>query len=333
MIKLRNLALAGCSLLLLSQCATREDVMDLARQIRAVNQRVEDVRGTTVNKMQRSQASSVNRLDEVGEQVMQLKAVVEEGNVQSSRIRESVKDEVSVLHSNLESMKEEYNAKILRLEEQLAALSQTVERMKQSQLREAEVRAKQAAERAESARNKTVSAAGSSVDKGVVQVLPDRRKSNKSKGQDTASPMDIAPSAGASTSDAATSSESSNTTSNQFDKAMEYFERKQYKEAYRLLDQFAASNPKGDLAAKTLFYMGESLFSQEEYDLAILEYQKVISNYGQSKLAATALMKQGMAFEQLTDIATAKLIYQKLIDEFSGSPESREAVNRLDKLK
>lgn len=324
MIKLRNVALAGCSLLLLCQCATREDVMDLSRQIRAVNQRLEDVRGTTVNKMQRSQASSVNRLDEVGEQVMQLKAMVEESNVQSSRIRESVKDEVSVLRSSLESVKEENGAKIRRLEEQLAALSQTVQRMKQAQLREAELRAKLAAERAESARNKTVMAAGPSADKGVVQVLPDRIKS---KPRDTSS-VELTPSSGTSVPDVAVSPESGNP----FDKAMDYFERKQYKEAYRLLDQFAAGNPKGDLAPKTLFYMGESLFFQEEYDLAILEYQKVISNYSQSKLAPTALMKQGMAFEQLTDIATAKLIYQKLIDEFSGSPESREAVRRLEKL-
>jgi len=330
MKKFRNFALAGCSLLILCQCATREDVMDLTRQLRAVNQRLEDVRGNTVNKMQRSQASSVNRLDEVSEQFLQLKTMVEESNLQSSMIRESVKDDVTILRSSLESIKTENDTKIQHLEEQLSKLSQTVDQLKQAELREANIRSKLAAERAEYARTRTVVATNTG-DKGVVQVLPDRRKSK---------PRDVTTSTSGNTSNnsqvrektGVSNSQTPPSSNDSFTRSMEYFKQQKYKEAYQLLERFAASNPQGELASKTLFYMGESLFLQEEYDLAILDYQKVISNYPQTKLAPTALLKQGIAFEELTDIATAKLIYQKLIDEFSGSPESQKAAERLERL-
>ena len=39
--------------------------------------------------------------------------------------------------------------------------------------------------------------------------------------------------------------------------------------------------PRGIEAAETLFYMGESLYARGEYDLAILDYQKVISNHAE----------------------------------------------------
>ena len=330
MKKIRNFALAGCSLLLLCQCATREDVMDLTRQLRAVNQRVEDVRGNTVNKMQRSQASSVNRLDEVSEQFLQLKTMVEESNIQSSMIRESVKDDVAVLRSSLDSIKKENDTKIQHLEEQLSKLSQTVNQLKQAEVREAKLRSKVAAEQAEYARKRTVMATAAG-DKGIVQVLPDRRKS-KPRNVTTSVNLNTSNNSLAREGTGASTSQASSSGNDPFKRSMDYFNQQKYKEAYKLLEQFSASNPQGGLASKTLFYMGESLFLQEEYDLAILDYQKVISNYPQTKLAPTALLKQGMAFEELTDIATAKLIYQKLIGEFSGSPESQKAAQRLEKL-
>ena len=78
--------------------------------------------------------------------------------------------------------------------------------------------------------------------------------------------------------------------------------------------------------------MGESLYNQGEYDLAILDYQKVISNHSSDPLAPNALLKQGMSFEKLTDHETAKIIYKKLISDHGSSPEAAQAKERLGKL-
>jgi TolA-binding protein len=78
--------------------------------------------------------------------------------------------------------------------------------------------------------------------------------------------------------------------------------------------------------------MGETLYSQGEYDLAILDYQKVISNHGKDALTPGALLKQGMSFEKLTDHETAKIIYKKLINDHGGSAEAAQAKERLGKL-
>jgi len=50
---IKNIALAGCSLLLLTQCASQDEVQNLQYQLRAVNQKLEDVKSTTVNQMQK----------------------------------------------------------------------------------------------------------------------------------------------------------------------------------------------------------------------------------------------------------------------------------------
>jgi TolA-binding protein len=78
--------------------------------------------------------------------------------------------------------------------------------------------------------------------------------------------------------------------------------------------------------------MGESLYNQGEYDLAILDYQKVISNHNKDALTPSALLKQGMAFEKLTDNETAKIIYKKLLNDHPASSEASQAKDRLKKL-
>ena len=122
------------------------------------------------------------------------------------------------------------------------------------------------------------------------------------------------------------------TTADPFSQGMNQYKGKNYKEAYKSFEQNLSANPKGAQAAKTLFYMGECLFNQGEYDLAILDYQKVISSHGSDTLAPNALLKQGMSFEKLTDHETAKIIYKKLISEHSGSAEAAQAKERLGKL-
>ncbi|MFW2366994.1 MAG: tetratricopeptide repeat protein, partial [Desulforhopalus sp.] len=71
---------------------------------------------------------------------------------------------------------------------------------------------------------------------------------------------------------------------------------------------------------------------EKEYDKAIMQYQKIISQHGNDAKAPQAMLKQGMAFEKLADKDTAKVIYKKLLKKHGSSPEAATARENLDKL-
>ena len=92
MKRVMNLAVAGCTVLLLCQCATKDEVRELTYQIRAVNQKLDDVRSSTVDQMQKRQASSVSRIDVMQEELTQLRARLEENTSQEALFREQIKE-------------------------------------------------------------------------------------------------------------------------------------------------------------------------------------------------------------------------------------------------
>ena len=295
MKRIINLAVAGCTVLLLCQCATREEVRELNYRVRAVNQKVDDVRSSTVDQMQKKQASSVSRIDVMQEEITQLRAKLEENAHQEILFREQAKESAVGTQAMLEQMKAENDNRIKMLEDQIDQLERNLNKMSDARIREAEERARAAARRAEEARRRTVVAAEASGD--IVKVLPENRKiklDDNKKVEAASSP----PSQPVSSEEPSVSAPAAGGIGGDlFDQAMASYKDKRYAEAYKIFEQVLSQNPKGDEAAETLFFMGESLFARGEYDLAILDYQKVISNHGQHRRTPTALLKQGMSFE------------------------------------
>jgi len=347
-----NIAVAGCSLFLLCQCATQDDLRKLNYQVRAVNQKVEEVKTSTVERLQKRQASSVNKLDQVAEDVVRLKSRLDEQAHLQTQFQEQNNQALATLQTAMEerlaateTKLAENEARITQLQQQIEQLSAGLDAMQQARVREAERRAREAARKAELARQRTVMAATSG--SSFVHVVPRKKKIRVSRAR----VQDAAPAAVATATKPATVQETKSTSkkvvaaaqptvaapaastgSGPFARAMTEFKNRNYKKAYQDFEQVLASNPKGAKAAEVLFYMGESLYNQGEYDLAILDYQKVISNHAKDPHTPAALLKQGMSFEKLTDNETAKIIYKKLINEYSGTPEAAQAKKRLANL-
>ncbi len=334
---IRNLAIAGCSVLLLTQCATQDEVRELNYQIRAVNQKVEEVRTKAVGTIQKRQASSVSKIDQVEEETLRLKSRLEESEHLAGQFREKTGQDLAALHKAVEQLRAENEEKIRALEQKVDQLSAAFTKVQQERIRAAEERAREAARRAEAARKRVVVAATGS----PVKVRPERRKVRVGSGKvvSAAAGTTATGSSGPAPSPSVEKSQGSvqvvttpDTTAGPFSRAMALYKAKKYKDAYRMFEQVLAGNPKGAKAAETLFYMGECLYNQGEYDLAILDYQKVISNHAQDPHTPAALLKQGMSFEKLTDHETAKIIYKKLIKDYAGSPEAATARKRLENL-
>jgi len=330
MKRIRNLAVAGCTVFLLCQCATQDEVRDLSYQIRAVNKKVDEVRGSTVDRMQKRQASSVSRIDALQGEVMQLRAKMEEKAHQEQQSGEQAEENMAGLRTMIEQSQADNEQRLKLIEEKLYRLESNIDKMSQTRIREAELRAREAARRAEEARRRTVVAAEAGGD--FIRLTPEARKKrvDASKKVEAAVAQPSVKSAGSSPETAAPVQGVSG--GDLFSQGVALYNNKQYAEAYKTFERYLAQNPRNDKAAATLFYMGESLYARGEYDLAILDYQKVISNHAKHKRTPTALLKQGMSFEKLTDHETAKIIYKKLISEYPDSAEAVTAEQQLTRL-
>lgn len=326
-----KLAVAGCAVLLLNQCATKNEVRDLGYQIRTVNQKIDDVRNSTVEQMQKRQASSVSRLDQLQEQVNQIQAKIDEKGHQEILLREQAKESEIASQALLENMRSDYDSRLQMMEAKILQLEQNLVKMNDARVQEAQERARVAAQRAEEARKRIVVAAEASGD--IVRLTPDGRKVrlDGSKKIEAASSVP-SPSYTAVEQPSLTVSQGSGLGADLYKQALDQYKDKKYGEAYKNFELALGQNPKGDEAAEILFFMGESLYAQGEYDLAILDYQKVISNHAEHRRTPTALLKQGMSFEKLTDLETAKIIYKKLIAEYPDSSEAESAQQQLSML-
>jgi tol-pal system protein YbgF len=118
-----------------------------------------------------------------------------------------------------------------------------------------------------------------------------------------------------------------------YDRGLSLFKQDKFRDAYNSLAEYLDENPSAPEAVSARYYAAESLYGDKDYELAILEYQKVIVEYPKNDLAPKALYKQGLAFEKIGDPDTARIVYNKLVDAYPRSGEVASAKTRLESLK
>lgn len=96
-----------------------------------------------------------------------------------------------------------------------------------------------------------------------------------------------------------------------------------------LFRQFIDQYPNHDLAINALYWIGETLYGDKQYESAILQFQDVIQKHADHPKVPAALMKQGLAFYALGDVRNAKIILQKVVDSYPQTPEADKAKQRL----
>ncbi len=117
-----------------------------------------------------------------------------------------------------------------------------------------------------------------------------------------------------------------------YNKAYTYINKKKHKTAIKKMREFIKTYPKHSLADNALYWIGEIHYAESEWDKAILEFENVQVQYPKGDKAPAALLKQGYAFLQLGDPATAKIVLKKVISKFPKSSEAGKAQRKLDKL-
>jgi len=100
--------------------------------------------------------------------------------------------------------------------------------------------------------------------------------------------------------------------------------------ARELFTNFLDQHPKHNLAANAHYWIGETYYSEKNFELAVLEFQEVIKNFPDKDKAPAAMLKQGMAFKEMGDAKSAAYILKKLVDDY---PKSEQAKIAREKLK
>lgn len=91
------------------------------------------------------------------------------------------------------------------------------------------------------------------------------------------------------------------------------------------LEEFLKKYPQHDLYANAMYWIGEALYGEKEYERAILQFQDVIQKFTAHPKAAAAMFKQALSFKALGDSRNAKTTFQKLITTYPNSPEAQKA--------
>ena len=70
----------------------------------------------------------------------------------------------------------------------------------------------------------------------------------------------------------------------------------------------------------------------KQYEQAILAYQEVIKKYPKENKVPNAMLRQSVAFLEIKDETSSKLLLKKLIKEYPSSSEAEIAKTKLKQL-
>jgi tol-pal system protein YbgF len=96
---------------------------------------------------------------------------------------------------------------------------------------------------------------------------------------------------------------------------------------------FLKQYPDTEYSDNAQFWIGECYYFEKKYENAILEYEKVAKNYPDGDKVPYALLKQGIAFMNMGDKASAKLILQRVINDYPNTNQARTAKATLLNIK
>lgn len=308
---------------LLLQCASQDDVKSLHYQLRIVSNKVDTMKANTVSSIQKRQASSSSQLDQLHQEILQLKSRIEE-----------------LAHTNrmIQEQQKEHGATLQLLSNQQRQQQDQANAIKAARIQEAErkaLAAKIAAEKAKSRRQQAeISAASSRRSSGTVETIRARKKNKIIKYVDTppqntqvrSKPSNSKPQQKTTVAAAQT------TPADLMRQGKKAFDMGNFQKSFDIYQRLLGRNQSSSSAVEARFMMGESLFKMKRYNQAIMQYQKIVSNHPSNPKAAPSLLRQARSFEKLSDMETVKMIYKRLIQSYPSSPEATQARQLLNKL-
>ena len=106
-----------------------------------------------------------------------------------------------------------------------------------------------------------------------------------------------------------------------------------YDEAIKAYTEFLQKYPAGTYASNAQYWLGEANYVRRQFSVAITEFQKVVSNYPNSKKLPDALLKIGYIHYEMKQTDDARRVLTDLTKRYPGTTPARLAENRLQRMK
>ncbi len=319
---------------LLSQCVQTQDINTLDLRIRNLDNRLVKMsntnQGGSIEEIQKKQAEMAEAIDQLSMDLLQIKGQLDE----SSHHLRSSKEEIDRSKSTIGLKIDELSEQIILLADQLNQATErinvlqedTAETMNQAKAAEEKAAtAEMTAQRAIKQQKTAAPAKNKQTKPEPKQIVAEQTKQKAGEKQKTTPKPKIQKKSPAASA--------KGPGKEIYDKGYSLFREKKFNDAYRTFADYIEKFPKGNMVPNARFWLGDCYYNQNEYELAILEYQKVIADFPSHPKAPAALLKQGLAFEKLKDSETARIVYKKLLADYSKSEQSGTAKKQLDSLK
>jgi tol-pal system protein YbgF len=115
-----------------------------------------------------------------------------------------------------------------------------------------------------------------------------------------------------------------------YDRVMEEFKHRDYEAALAGFRLFLELHGQTALAANAQYWVGECQYRMGRYREALKSFYSVISYYPLSPKLAASTLKIGQSYTRLKDPEKARMMYERVVDQFPDSPEAELARKALE---
>jgi tol-pal system protein YbgF len=117
-----------------------------------------------------------------------------------------------------------------------------------------------------------------------------------------------------------------------YDTAFNVLKSGQYAQAAELFQDFLGQYPSGSFAPNALYWLGESYYVTQNYDLARQQFQSLLDRYPTHDKAPGALLKVGLSLYGARDYDAARQALDEVVTRYPGTDAARTASDRLSAM-
>lgn len=118
-----------------------------------------------------------------------------------------------------------------------------------------------------------------------------------------------------------------------YETAFEALKQGRYAESSQLFSAFLQQHPDGEYAANATYWLGESYYVTQNYQIALETFQSLLSRFPDSRKAPDGLLKVGYCQYELGDTERAAGTLNEVVSRYPDTPVARLAQGRLRALR
>ena len=118
-----------------------------------------------------------------------------------------------------------------------------------------------------------------------------------------------------------------------YEAAFEALKQGRYSESSQLFSLFLQQYPDGEYAANATYWLGESYYVTQNYEIALETFQGLLSRFPDSRKAPDGLLKVGYCQYELGDSQRAASTLNDVVSRYPDTPVARLAQGRLRALR